>query len=129
MSKFADRDMITEKILSILTPEYSVKELHDAKVTWWKNFRNTGGYGLTVAGARAFEQADLDFVEFDDGPSDVMLNNALGLLLDSKMVTPYYFYIADRRRKIRIYDSRVVMLIGLYDTVSAYLQSLERRPK
>ena len=127
MIKFPARTDITEKVLSLIKPDYTVFDLDTAMVTWWKNIRSTGGYGLTCAGSQAFEKADIEFQEFDDGASSYMGNMTLSLLLDAKMVTPYYFYSHDKRRKIKIYDGRIAMIITLYETVSDYIKTLDNR--
>ena len=127
MIKFPDRSVITEKVLSILNPEYTVDDLHNANVTWWKNIRSTGGYGLTYAGSQAFEKAEIEFQEFDEGPSSYMSMMSMSLALDAKMVTPYYFYSHEKRRQVKIYDGRVAMIITLYETVGDYLKTLDKR--
>lgn len=129
MAYFADRTTITKKILAIINPEHTVLDLDTAMVTWWKNIRSTGGFGLTYAGSKAFEKAEIAFQEFDEGDSGYIGNMGLSLLLDSKMTTPYYFYSDQRRQKIKIYDSRIAMLITLHESVGAYLKTLEQRNK
>jgi len=127
MINFPTRSEITEKILSILNPDYTADDLHNANVTWWKNIRSTGGYGLTYAGSQAFEKAEIEFQEFDEGPSGYMSMMSMSLTLDTKMVTPYYFYSNEKRRKVKIYDSRIAMLITLYETVNDYINTLDNR--
>jgi hypothetical protein len=127
MIKFPARSEITERVLAILNPDYTADDLHDANVTWWKNIRSTGGYGLTYAGSQAFEKAEIEFQEFDEGPSGYMANMSLSLSLDAKMVTPYYFYSHDKRRKVKIYDGRIAMVVTLYETVGDYLKTLDNR--
>jgi hypothetical protein len=53
----------------------------------------------------------------------------LSISLDKKMTTPYYFSSADRRQKIKIYDSRIAMIIVLHGTFELYLNTLEPRNK
>lgn len=129
MAYFADRTTITKKILAIINPEYTEADLHQAMVTWWQNIRSTGGFGLTYAGSQAFEKAELEFQEFDNGASGYISNMAFSLLLDSKMVTPYYFYSDQRLKKVKIYDSRIAMLVTLHDTIGHYLNTVEERNK
>lgn len=125
MIKFPDRQMIVEKVLSILNSNYTADDLRNANITWWKNIRSTGGYGLTYAGSQAFEKAQIEFQEFDNGHSGYVSNMGLSMQLDRKMVAPYYFYSDKKHQKIRIYDSRVAMMIVLCDSdVNAYLESL-----
>lgn len=127
MIKFPARSEVTDKVLSILNPDYTEDDLYNANIIWWKNIRSTGGFGLTYSGSQAFEKAEIEFQEFDDGASSHMGNMTLSLLLDAKMVTPYYFYSHDNRRKVKIYDGRVAMIITLYETVSDYIKTLDNR--
>ena len=129
MAFFADRTAITKKILAIINPGYTEADLHQAMVTWWQNIRSTGGFGLTYAGSQAFEKAELEFQEFDNGVSSHMGNSGLSIGLDRKMITPYYFYSNDKRQKIKIYDSRIAMLVTLHESVGAYLKTLDERNK
>lgn len=128
MIKFPDRTAITEKVLSIIKPDYTVFDLDTAMVTWWKNIRSSGGYGLTYAGSRAFEKVEIEHQEFDEGPSSYMGMMSLSLSLDAKMMVPYYFYSHDKQRKVKIYDGRISMVITLYESVSDYLKTLDDRP-
>lgn len=129
MAYFPDRSLVTKKILSIINSDYTEDDLHQASVTWWQNIRSTGGFGLTYAGSQAFERAEIEFQEFDNGQSSHNGNMALSINLDRKMTTPYYFYSNNRRQKVKIYDPRVAMLITLYETVSSYLATLEERKR
>ena len=129
MAYFPDRTSITKKILSLVNPDYTEDDLHQAMVTWWQNIRTTGGFGLTYAGSQAFEKAEIEFQEFDNGMSSHMGNTGLSIGLDRKMTTPYYFYSTDRRQKIKIYDPRIAMLVTLHESVGSYLHTLEQRNK
>ena len=129
MAYFPDRITITKKILAIINPDYSVFDFDTAMVTWWQNIRSTGGFGLTYTGSKAFEKAEIEFQEFDNGMSSHMGNTGLSIGLDRKMTTPYYFYSTDRRQKIKIYDPRIAMLVTLHESVGSYLHTLEQRNK
>jgi hypothetical protein len=128
MIKFPARRMITEKIMAIIKPEHTVSDIDNAMITWWQNIRSTGGFGLTYAGSKAFESAQIEYQEFDDGESSHMANIMLSTGLDRKMTTPYYFYNDQRRQKVKIYDGRIAMLVSLHESVGAYLKTIETRP-
>jgi hypothetical protein len=128
MIKFPDRRMIVEKVITIIKPEHTVFDIDNAMVTWWQNIRSTGGFGLTYAGSKAFESAQIEYQEFDDGESSYMGNVGMATGLDRKMTTPYYFYNDQRRQKIKIYDGRIAMLVSLHESVSAYLKTIDDRP-
>ena len=129
MTKYADRATVTKTVLSILKSDYHKDDLHNAEVTWWQNIRSTGGFGLTETGSKAFDKAELSFVEFDNGASSYQRNHELRIIADNKMLVPYYIRIHDKKQKIRVYDSRISLLIVLYDTIDEYLKSAESRNK
>lgn len=128
MIKFPDRVMITEKVMTIIKPDHTVHDIDNAMITWWQNIRSTGGFGLTYVGSKAFESAEIEYQEFDNGESSHMGNTGLSIGLDRKMTTPYYFYSDQRRQKIKIYDPRIAMLVSLHESVGAYLKTLDTRP-
>lgn len=130
MTKFASRDQVTSAVLGILMPEYAAEELHRAKITWWQNFRRTGGFALTLKGSEAFRDAEIEFEEYDIGTAGVVTGMGMSAVLANKMVVPYHFYIDNRRTmRVKIYDSRASMMIVIYDTVKEYLDSLPDRDK
>jgi len=128
MIKFPDRRMIVETVIAIIKPEHTVSDVDNAMITWWQNIRSTGGFGLTYIGSKAFESAQIEYQEFDDGESSHVGNIRLSTDLDRKMTTPYYFYNDQRRQKVKIYDGRIAMLVSLHESVGAYLKTLETRP-
>jgi hypothetical protein len=129
MTKFANRDQVTGAVLRILTPDYTEEDLHQANITWWQNFRRNGGFALNPKGAEAFKDAGIEYQEYEIGPAGVMTGMGYQSTLAIKMVVPYYFYINERRMRVKIYDSRVSMMVVLYDTIHEYLDSLPNRDK
>jgi hypothetical protein len=129
MTKFASRDQVTAAVLGILTPEYTEEDLHRSNITWWQNFRRTGGFALTVKGTEAFKDAGIEYQEYEIGPAGVVTGMGHQSTLAAKMVVPYYFYINERTMRVKIYDSRASMMVVLYDTVQEYLASLPNRDK
>lgn len=129
MTKFANRDVVTSTVLEILTPDYTAEDLHQANITWWQNFRRTGGFALTFKGTVAFKTALIEFEDYEIGPAGVMTGMGISAKLAAKMVVPYHFYVNDRIMRVKIYDSRVSMMIVIYGTVQEYLDSLPNREK
>lgn len=129
MTKFASRDQVTSAVLKILTPDYTDEDLHQANITWWKNFRRNGGFSLTVKGAEAFKSADIEHNEYEMGNAGMMTGHGISMTLSNKMAVPYYFYINERIMRVKIYDSRVSMMIVLHGSVHEYLDTLPNRDK
>jgi hypothetical protein len=129
MTKFVgDRGLITARVLSIVKPEYTPEDLEFARINWWKNIRTGGGFGLSPVGDNRFREAELEYWDFDDGPINSTMS-ALGYAVwaDRLIQAPYYLYFSKRHKYIRVYDSRVAVIIGLYGNVSSYLKSLENK--
>lgn len=123
-----DRRLITERILEITNTDSEVVDVDKEYVRWWKNLRKSGGFGLTMVGAKAFEKADIEFFTFTT--KDVSVTDQLKLLvdLDKKMPVPYYTTVVKRDTVINIYDSRIAMLIVLNDnSVINFLKTIDKR--
>jgi hypothetical protein len=123
-----DRMLITATVLKLIKSDYTPEDLERVRVTWWKNVRPSGGFGLTFDGDQAFRQADLEHWDFDAGIVDNSLSAmSFAVAVDKKMPVPYYLYFSKRHKYLRIYDSRVAMLMGLYGNVSEYLTTLKAK--
>jgi len=124
-----DRKLITSTVLKIVHPDSTDAEVHAAFISWWQNFRESGGFGLTYTGSAAFEKAEIEYVEFDMGEASYTSMMATTKILNDKMPVPYYFYANKRRRMIRVYDSRASFLMVLHGGVKEYLDNLDQRNK
>jgi hypothetical protein len=127
MSNFIlDKFLITKKILEIIKPEYTPKELKTAMTTWWKNIRSDGGLGLTDIGMKAFQLADIDFSEFE---CKSLYQSQIKLKLDRYLLCPYSEVYKKGTLYLRIYDERIAVLINLYGNVDSYIQTLSIKRK
>lgn len=89
---------ITKKVLEILNPNYTEKDLRIFYRKWWVNVRKkqTGGFRLTADGFYAFTQAKITSYKikfFDNPPPDISINQMI-LWVDRLMDCP--FFITDR---------------------------------
>jgi hypothetical protein len=130
MSKFvSDRRLIVRRILDIINPDGTDADVDLAMTTWWQNIRQTGGFQLTVYGDQQFRLAELEYYDIDCGPVQNSLSamafHASSIKLDKKMPAPFYLIFKDRCKYIRVYDSRVALMIAMYDDINKYLESLE----
>jgi len=126
-----DRRLIVKRVLDIIKPDNTEEDIVAAMVSWWQNIRRTGGLRLTARGDELFRLADLEYHEFDAGPlshlSMATSQNALvfAATLDKRMPAPFFLTFKDRRKYVRVYDSRIALVMALYDDFDAYLDSLE----
>ena len=122
-----DRQKITEAVLKLLKPEYTKSDFEVALYKWWKNPRSTGGLRLTEDGHKYFSLAEIEYHEFDAGEAYYEGYMKFELMLDRKMICPYYLIYQNKRKYIRVYDNRVAMMIMLYDDINKYLENLDSR--
>lgn len=99
--------------------------VEQAMRTWWLNPRKTGGLGLTESGFQAFLAAELESWDVDYQPKKFAGGFTLLTVLNKKMQCPYCLHRTRGKIYIRIYDSRVYMLINLLGGLDEYLDSLQ----
>jgi len=128
MTKTSVKRRITKAIIEQI-PECRL-EVDSGMKTFWLDIRNEGGLRLSDAGRKAFELAEIENFEFpfrlktiiDKEP--VYSYQNLMLELSTKINCPYYI----GRHKptepyIRIFDSKVAMMISLYGNIYEYLKN------
>ena len=129
-----DKKTIINAVL-LLLPTDEIEMLDSAMKTWWTNIRRTeglgltGGLGLTEHGDNMFQLAQLESYDFE-----IMSDPKIGLLFMSIMINreltcPHFMYYENKKRYIRIYDSRIAMIIALEGSVNDYLSKLVSRKK
>ena len=110
------------------------EQLNDRELTieqaykqWWKNPRRNGGYRLTEVGDTIFRYTGLEYHTHDFKTKNKSYYNFL-LDLDKKIKCPYYIGVnKDKDKKqpfIRLYDSKVAMMVQLYGNINDYLKSI-----
>ncbi len=126
------KSRITQAVLDQL-PEQSQLDLTIAAKSWWVNIRNDGGLRLTEVGKLYFALAEIEYFDLPlDYKKSITKNqttwNAFLMELNHKLTCPYYLgkNIAGGAH-IRLYDSKVAMMISLYGDVYDYVKSTKRR--
>ena len=96
---------------------------------WW--FTKSGdSLRLTPQGDIMFRQAE---IEFFDLPVKVNKTNWYKFLTDcnKKIKCPYYFSVnknvESKEQFIRLYDSKIAMMLALYGDIESYLESVKVR--
>lgn len=128
-----DKKKITQLIIDELSKTVEVDEFGNLMVRWWMNVRKNGGLRLTDDGDIAFRSAGLecwDYVVSKDEINQIISMSGV-LHLDRNMPCPYYIRYDKKEKvlKIRIYDSRVAMMVQLQDSLIDYLDSLSKHHK
>ena len=125
MTRFeTDKAVIVSAVLKLLPEDENINH-KTAMLTWWSNIRNRGGLGLSHTGDQMFQWAELESYEFEIGDTNSLGNLAVAMMLNKKMLCPHYFYSNNRKRYVRVYDSRIAMLITLCDSIDEYLKRLD----
>lgn len=132
------KEILTRIILDQL-PSYSeFKKIPEEKtlMRWWITGRSSNNLRLTEEGKHAFDLAEIEYFDFpfytDQEYKDLKnakINSWSGSKLTmkfKKIDCPFYIGLKTAHKKsayIRVYDSKIATLIGLYGSVLEFLES------
>jgi hypothetical protein len=121
---------ITKAIYNNLPDDNPYKEIPLEKLVfrWWWTGRSTEGLRLNEEGMTVCSLIDLEYFDFDF-PLSAESHVFIGVTLGKKISCPYYIGFKNRLYKsayIRIYDSKIAMLITLYGGIKDYLESIKK---
>jgi hypothetical protein len=98
---------------------------HDFLLKWWYTGRGDS-FRLTPLGEQAFLLAEIEYYEYPLPSYDP--TPAFKLELSKKIKCPYYLDIVNKpshKPKIRLYDSRIAVMVSLYGSFKDYLESVK----
>jgi hypothetical protein len=117
-----DKVELTRQLVAQLPPgSWTVDQ---ARITWWYNFRETGGMRLTKQGYDAFvSELDIECYDFAI-PVKSKFNQRTVLELDRRLQMPYYIK-RDRHRisNLIFFSSREAVLVNLYGDLEKFLDN------
>lgn len=96
---------------------------------WWMSGRQDG-LRLTPKGMLAFKLADIEYYDY---PFQIEEKTWYQFLveLNKKMKCPYYIGVnkieKSNKPYIRLYDSKIAMMVGLYGNFTEYLDSIKEK--
>ena len=107
---------------------------------WWFTGRSDG-LRLTEFGDSMFRLAEIEFYTFDFQRRTDMSDHAYMLELTKKIKCPYYFSVNKtieittpgvvipgiKDPFVRLYDSKIAMMLSLYGDIESYLESVRIR--
>ena len=103
---------------------------------WWVTGRSSDSLRLTDEGRQAFDQAEIEFFDYPLFTEQELKNMSKAFVEGSKFTMklkkincPFYIGKKTQYSKslyIRVYDSKVAMMIGLYGTFTEYLDSIRK---
>lgn len=122
--------IITEAVLNQL-PEHE-NDIEHAISSWWMTGRQEG-LRLTAQGDAYFKLAEIEYFDcpMDKIPSGTWYNFILEI--NKKIKCPFYLHVynkVDGKKGdpyVRIYDSKIAMMLGLYGDIHSYLESIPGR--
>lgn len=125
---------ITEALIEILEIDQSQPKnsINDLLFKWWATGRSGSGLRLTEDGLEAFTLAELEYFDFPvfEGNWKKGLKKEdmkkFTLKLGNKLKCPWYIGLKNQQAKsayIRIYDSKVAMMIQLYGNFYEYIET------
>ncbi|MEI7817994.1 MAG: hypothetical protein WCI45_12480 [Desulfuromonadales bacterium] len=121
--------LITEAVLAQLPEQDSTIE--EIIFQWWMTGRQDG-LRLTQTGDTAFRLAE---IEYFNCPADKLPPGSwYNFLVDlnRKMKCPYYLGSTKEEKRepyIRIYDSKIAMMLTIYGNLQEYLESITARKR
>jgi hypothetical protein len=128
MTKKSLKHIITEAVLSQTDHQITFDE---AMQKWWMTMRQTSGLRLTEMGDLAFRFAQIEYYNYD---FNIKLDNgwhAFILDLNKKIKCPYYIGVNklkdSKQPYIRLYDSKIAVMVSLYGNINDYLKSIKVR--
>ena len=129
MSKVT-KETITKVVFDNLPSTHPFQNLttHQLMFLWWTTGRSSSGLRLSEEGRDAFELAEIEYYEYPvyltkDQQKDFSIKK-FTLDLGKKINCPYYIGLKNKKKNsayIRVYDSKVAMLISLYGNLIDFL--------
>jgi hypothetical protein len=130
MTKLHYKEQVTKNVILELGDD-SVWSFEEALKKWWMVPRSDRGLRLTEAGDLAFRYAKIEFFNFDFTIAETINWHSFILELNKKIRCPYYIAVNrvedSKKPYIRLYDSKIALLINLYGNINEYLESIKVR--
>lgn len=126
MNRAKYKESITKTVLEHV--DQSIWTFETAMKSWWYNPRKDGGLRLTQVGDLEFRYADLEHHTHSFVTKKIKKSYYQFVLdLDKKIKCPYYMDVDATTKDpyIRLYDSRISMMLNLYGDIDSYLNSIK----
>jgi hypothetical protein len=127
------KTLITEAVLEQMpNGEYAQWTTEDALKRWWITGPTSEVLRLTEMGDMAFRLAEIEFYKYDFLPKVKDSYHAYMINLGKKMKCPYYLGVnklesENKKPYIKLYDSKIAMMVNLYGDLDSYLKSIKVR--
>ena len=118
-----DKIELTRQLVEKLPPDsWTVDQ---ARITWWYNFRDSGGMRLTNIGYETFTKIlDLERYEYHVQPFDI--TSRMIIALDRKLQQPWYVKFHKQMPKTLVFfGSKEAMMANLYGDLKRFIDSYQ----
>lgn len=126
MTKLTYKEQVTQTVVEQL--EGSYWSFENAMKKWWQNPRRDSGLRLSPMGNQAFQTAGIEYSDHEIKKIDKSYYGFV-IELSKKIKCPYYIDVSKSETGnipyIRLYDSRIAVMLTLYGDLESYLNSIK----
>jgi hypothetical protein len=132
MTKPSIKEVITEAVINQLPENLRMFTTDECMRRWWQTGARGDSLRLTEMGDQMFRVADIEFYQYDFTKKIEGSYHSYMLQLSKKLKCPYYLGVNKKEGKknqpyIRLYDSKIAMMVSLYGDIDSYLKSIRVR--
>jgi len=132
MTKLSIKELITNAVVKQMPEGWTDWTTEEAIKKWWQTGARGDSLRLTEIGDVAFRLGEIEFYEYEfTAKIEGSYHNYI-LDLSRKIKCPYYLGVTKSEGKknrphIRLYDSKIAIMVSLYGNIDSYLKSLKVR--
>jgi hypothetical protein len=120
---------ITAKVIEQLPEAMRMFTVEECMRRWWATGSSGTALRLTEMGDTMFRVAEIEFYQYDFIVKIEEGHHGYILDMSKKLKCPYYLGVVKEQGKknkpyIRLYDSKIAMMISLYGDIDSYLKSI-----
>ena len=128
MTKPSYKEIVTEAVIKQLPTGFEQTK-DEAMKTWWFTGSNSDVLRLSEIGDTAFRISQIAFYQYEFTPKAEDTYHGYMIDLGKKMRCPYFIGVNKVEGKkskpyIRLYDSKIAMMVSLYGNLDSYLKSV-----
>jgi hypothetical protein len=130
MTKPTQKELITQAVIKELPQGWENWTLEEALKKWWQTGARGDSLRLTEFGDMGFRLSEIEFYDYEfTNKIEGSYHNYI-LDLSKKLKCPYFLGVNRQAGKknrpyIRLYDSKIAMMVSLYGDIDSYLKSIK----